>query len=391
THPVSGTTASILIETPRTTVADLSARVSILQNTLITDGNDEPLSGALTASVIHFSGGNTEALQSFPGGLTAQLTGGSGGIEEGPFITAGFVSIEIRDESGKQAERFDPPIVVTMELTSGQTDSTGKRIVTGDIVPIWSYDEQTGRWKQEGKGIISGPNSNGRLYVEYTVRHLSFWQLGWFMRNHCLKSRKIVLDGWPEEYGGVYLTFSAAGYWRDTHVWGNNWTYLFHAPGFPVTIGAYAGGPRGTFLGSWTGRRLCEGGDLILPVQIPAALQNRMGKRIIHVSGICPGQERLDVRPTVPIWYRKETEANWTYAGMLKDGVLTINGLIFGQKYLFATRYEGQWYEAGFEINSDSTLLIPEYSDRIHLDQIDGNHIYYSVDLPDSICDELNR
>jgi hypothetical protein len=389
-NPITGTAASIVVETLPETPTDPTVQVEIDQNTVILDAGGEPLSGQLTTSVVYFDGESTESLESFPGGFTVNVQDNPEGEDEGSFVTAGFVAVDIQDENGNEAESFTQPVTIVMELADGQTDPDGNLVEVGDIIPIWSYDEETGEWTYEADGVVAGPNANGKLYVEYQVTHLSYWNLDWFW-NSCFQSRKIIFDGWLAEYGGLYLVLSGNGFWHDAYVWGDNWIIFYLAPDFPLDIKAYAGGPGGIPVDEWTGQLLCADGDLVLDVDVPEEISDNMGSRTFHITGACENQGDLEVRPTTPVWFRKTTETSWTYAGMLEDGVLTINGLVLGQAYVFATSYEGEWYEAGFTIGTDYTVLIPEYADQIHLEKIEGDDIYYTVDLPQSVCDELNE
>lgn len=391
TNPTTGTTAPIVVETVPETLTDVTAQVDIDPNTVIYDAGGQALSGQLSTSVVYFDGESTESLESFPGGFTVNVPNNPEGEDDGTFITAGFVAVEIQDQNGNQAETFSQPVTITMELGDGVINpSTGQPVVLGDVIPIWSYDEETGQWSYEADGTVQGPNANGKLYVEYQASHLSYWNLDWFW-NNCYQSRKIIFDGWLAEYGDLYLVLYGNGFWHDAYISGDNWIILYYAPNFPLNIKAYAGGPGGVFLGEWTGQMLCGSGELTLPVQVPDAIKNKTGSRVFHITGICQNQQDIEVRPTAPIWYRLVSSSSWKYAGLLKDGVLTINGLVFGQSYVFATSYENEWYESAFEIGSDFTDLVPEYADKIHLEKIEGNHIYYSVDLPNDVCDKLNN
>lgn len=391
------TTSSIQVQTPAETASQVSAQVNISENTVIKDASGTPLQGTLNTSVTFFNGQGENVLPSFPGGLTCQVNADENGApNEGNFITAGFLAVDITDDNGRQAENFDQPVEFIMEIAEGmQNPETGMLVKLGDIVPAWSYNDETGEWKYEGKGAVEGPNENGKLFVRVAAIHLSYWNLDWFS-NSCSYSRKIIFQNWLGAYGNIYLTFkgsgNASGWWHDAYIYnGDNWIELLNAPTFPVDIIAYAGNSAGIELGRWENVTLCGESELLLDVTIPAAILSHMGEKTFHITGICPNDKQLAVRPTAPIWYKRDDMSSWLYAGMVVDGVITVGGINFGDKYYLTTQYEGEWYEAAFEIGENLTNLVPEYADKITLDNVDGDHIFYTIILSEEVCDELNN
>lgn len=154
--------------------------------------------GDVVLEVAHFDSQETEALDSFPGGFSAQIensgdinTTAIGGVQGSGgdinFVSAGFVAVELRDKTtGEKITKFDSstPLTITMNidpqaqfpLANGET----RAVATGDIIPVWSYDSDTGKWRYEGKGTVSDPGGNGVLAVTYKVTHLSYYNLDWW-------------------------------------------------------------------------------------------------------------------------------------------------------------------------------------------------------------------
>lgn len=74
-----------------------------------------------------------------------------------------------------------------LELTFGQTatvilplsvtqNSNGQALAVGQTVPLWSLDESTGLWEQEGDGmVIDWDESPTGLAVQGSVSHFSWW------------------------------------------------------------------------------------------------------------------------------------------------------------------------------------------------------------------------
>jgi len=146
--------------------------LKVTQGTKIKDEEGEVLTGNLTTNITNFNNQSRESLNSFPGGLFANVTGQTGESKDVIFIPAAFVSVEITDESGKNAKTFDKPVEVSLQIPGDtynpETDTT---IRNGDILPIWNYDEEKATWLYYTGGTVSGPDENGNFDIPFTVTH----------------------------------------------------------------------------------------------------------------------------------------------------------------------------------------------------------------------------
>lgn len=160
-----------------------NAKVSIPKGAKLTAADGTEVSGALKVTVTSFDAGATEV---FPGGLdvvaaSVPNAGGSSGEQAVNMISAGFVSIDIEDEDGKRVKNGD--FNVTMNVTNATNPETGNPVKAGDIIPIWSYDESTGKWTYEGDGIVV--DNNGMLEVTTSTKHLTYYNLDYWRAPRC--------------------------------------------------------------------------------------------------------------------------------------------------------------------------------------------------------------
>ncbi len=212
------TTAEVVIATTSipttTTAADGSTatgsgtvEVTIPAGTGLKTIDNRPVTGALTATVTYHNPIDASSLATFPGGMTVQETPGGVpltllAVDPAPanFISGGFTSIEIVDSNGNEVRNFDTPIVITMTVPQNLANpETGFPITAGDIVPLWSYDTDSGKWTvhyaADGTTIIKGivgdgdgdgfvdvpPAMNGTDWlVAFPTTHLSYFNLDWF-------------------------------------------------------------------------------------------------------------------------------------------------------------------------------------------------------------------
>jgi hypothetical protein len=186
-------------------------KVTLYSGTMMSDRNGNQLNGELSATLVHFDPAVESTLDAFPGGLDVTTN-----EESGYFISAGFIALEITDESGRKAENFeneslDIEMIINPEIINPETSIP---IQTGDEIPLWSYDIETGIWSFE-KNIIVQDGQNGPM-VKTHLEHLSYWNLDWFSTATCRRKTlhfvgdETITGSWPfsisVKYGGYKKT-----------------------------------------------------------------------------------------------------------------------------------------------------------------------------------------
>jgi len=101
--------------------------------------------------------GDKELGNIMPGGLIADASNNNTVV----LGTLGMMAVELRDGDGRK-----------LQLKSGKKATLEFPVVTAykpNEISLWSFDENKGRWKEEGKAILSGDK-----YIA-EVSHFSFW------------------------------------------------------------------------------------------------------------------------------------------------------------------------------------------------------------------------
>jgi hypothetical protein len=82
----------------------------------------------------------------------------------------------VRLHPGRSAARAGrrPEAVIEMPLHASQA-LDGSPLVAGGTMPVWSLNEATGLWTQEGEGTIVASASSTGLALRATVNHFSWW------------------------------------------------------------------------------------------------------------------------------------------------------------------------------------------------------------------------
>lgn len=217
-----------------------NAKTEIIVPENLRDERGDLIEGKVTLDVAHFNSEESDGLNSFPGGFTAQLDNPSdvlatpiegGGTGEAPasvvFKSAGFVAVELKDADGKNITKFNnnTPIKITMAIDPKakfqESDGTTRAVKAGDIIPVWSFDADSGKWKYETEGtVIAG--SDGKLTVSHDATHLSYYNLDWFTAANCTSTINFTTSSGAPYTGRLYGQVIAEG---------NGWSHSVSYPG----------------------------------------------------------------------------------------------------------------------------------------------------------------
>ena len=127
--------------------------------------------------------------RSFPGRFEGVRPDG----QRAPLLTYGTTEFVLT--AGGQPVQLKPGAKATVELpifTALHRDGTA--VKAGDTVALWSLDERTGRWIEEGAGtvVVAGGPSGFALRAE--VQHFSWWNVDHFAYDPAYPKPKCMVD-----------------------------------------------------------------------------------------------------------------------------------------------------------------------------------------------------
>jgi hypothetical protein len=385
-------------------IANVNASMLIPKGTALYDANGNPLKGNITASIVYFNNKSEESLSAFPGGFT--VTTNEGGVKnEGVFLTAGFFELTIKDAYGTEAKTFvskslkkintddvTKPLTI-IEIAKGTMNpETNAEVKAGDSIDVWSLDNNTAVWNQELKAKIYGPNDNGNFYVQFGINHLSPYNCDWRWW-WCPQGATINVIGKPAGYPIRMVVIGSWGMYYDyISLTDNSYTFRWIPMGIPAVVIAYDG-CRSTELGRVYIGDLCSG-TYNLSVNIPTV---PVIEYIVYAEGFCSCNSDIIVRTNgIPIWYRDyyACASSWVYAGFINNGSLNIPSIIKGNKYIYATWFNGAWYAIGATVYDDRAEIDAGISTQnIIYSQIYRNDAYtylrFRGQLSTSICKDF--
>jgi hypothetical protein len=373
----TGAAATTIVTTPNASTEAVS--VQIPAGTQFKDKDGNVLTGTAEATLVHFDNQNPASLAAFPGGLAVNAAKDVNGtdIGAGQFTTMGFLALDMTI-GGKEVKNFSGTgIQVSMELNEGSINpETGNPVAIGDQLPIWSLNETDGSWVREKVGTVSG--TAGNLKLVYTQNHLSYWNLDYHYGPRCTKTALITFAGVtaPGNYFVEMVNATTNQVFRSFSLYlANGQTIGFNnAPAFNVYFRVSAGLTyycAGGFVGKTNTFPLCGGAVTATFNATPPAPAPVLNV-IVTVSGNCPNNPNVIIRPNAAVYYRKTGCPYWLPAGALVGGVF--------QSALFAA---GQTYDfkaiVGTTTIAQSTVLIPATAVGTYRLDIRGT-------IPTSLC-----
>jgi hypothetical protein len=203
-----------LIETNTDDNTQNRTRLIIPAGTRMKDKNGDEINSSNVDIKVRYLDPNTDAIHGFPGGvnpndvLDKEGKEIDGGVN---FISSGLMQIQMKG-GDKIVKNFSKPISAEMELRAEQSNPiTGEKIKEGDIIPLWSRDDESGIWQAEGNATVL--SLNGKLVAKFEMNHLSCWNLS-FIYNYEGNSNplNIIFDAPWESYSGDFkITMYTSG------------------------------------------------------------------------------------------------------------------------------------------------------------------------------------
>jgi hypothetical protein len=131
-----------------------------------------------------------------PGNLSAVRTDGRGAV----LATFGMIGVELATPAGEPLQ-LAPGSSATIRVPL----TPEFRAAAPPTIPLWHFDEQKGRWIEEGQASLEGFAYVGE------VSHFSFWNLDLPFVPLILKGRVIAEGGSPVVHGEVRATIVSGG------------------------------------------------------------------------------------------------------------------------------------------------------------------------------------
>lgn len=347
------------------------AEITLQPGTQVRDATGATINtNNVSVQVVQYTTETTASLQSFPGGFGAEnVAMNNGSTTDGDFITGGFVAIDM-EADGKAVKSFSKPIQVSVGINPDLTSpETGETIKVGDKIPTWSYDSNTGQWKEEGSAtVVKG--SDGKLTATFEASHLSYWNLDWYFYGSCSNSGGTVKFNVSSNvssnvnsydyYGVVYLVDRFNRKYYYTQMWdfdvrnGNTNNGLYRAirgNGNRLQIMVYSR-RNGQLLGSTSVFDACATSSMPITLNVPSP--PTYIDVDIDFTAKCTNK-KLNIKPSTWLDLFGISGGGYAYA-YARSGQASLR-VIEGQTYNFYTYYNNSVYTGRVTINKNSSVI----------------------------------
>lgn len=111
----------------------------------------------------------------FPGRFAGTPAGAAAGAA--PVAIVSFGTAEFVPTQGGQKLQVAPGKAVIIEIPMyADRNTDGSAVRLGQVIPLWSLNESTGVWLQEGTGtVVASPSSPTGLALRASVSHFTWW------------------------------------------------------------------------------------------------------------------------------------------------------------------------------------------------------------------------
>ncbi len=331
------------------------------------DGN-QLAGGAVEVSLTHFDSEQESSTNAFPGGFMPRSVIGPDGSEEEVFFnTAGFASINM-NVGGSKVKSFSDPVTVHMTLSDDvyNTD-TEAAISVGDVVPIWSYEVETGQWVYEQEATIV--EEEGELALSFDITHLSWYNVdfygyrcSWWSANGGVN----ILDASGSStntgaYRRVYCELVFAHNNRPVSYWAGKTYYLYpgqnlhfyNAPRYACKFRIYDGYSR-----YYKGNLITET-STFYPCDNTVNLTMPSGffPEPITFKGTATCPNGTVEKPSFYVYYKPTGTYYWRYLTYVRSGEAATTRLQVGETYDFYTYFNRRVYLTTYTIEQQNNVL----------------------------------
>lgn len=345
------------IETTPTATTPQAATITIPSGTQMLDANKQLINaGSVKASVVYYGTTEKEGLKAGRNLMVATNPIGPNNQQingEAIFIYAGTVSINIT-AGDKQVKHFSKPITVEVDLNPEMLNPLTEQLIkAGDVIPVWSRNEETGQWAHEGSTTVT--TAGGKLKAVMYVNHLSDWA-PLFTSITQTVTPIVTFTPFTSIVNYVGYNFSLLYRPLDFIVWRSpllNWSFNLPnlvSPRF-FRVGPYQDSDEDSMLGEYD----LSGGNQTISLPAPAA--SNLIDTEISVNAVCTNK-KVTIKPDDTWVVLKDVTDNTTTEQLVSNGKLDLK-LKDGHEYTVTAIYDGKSYTSpNIKIDKNTTINV---------------------------------
>ena len=146
----------------------------------LVDTSGNPVSGSVEVALTPVDVSDVNARDAFPGSFAAADNNGDSGV----LLSFGVAEYHLTQGGERLQLAAGKQATLTVPIYIDEY-SDGSSVTAGDHIPLWSLDETSGQWIQEGMGtVVADSNSPTGLGFEMIVGHLSWYNCDDFVETY---------------------------------------------------------------------------------------------------------------------------------------------------------------------------------------------------------------
>jgi len=344
-----------------------SADVNIPADNVFKDvsGNDIN-SGDLILQAVYFDGSNDEASRASNNSNIGSLLDENGETSTN-VVLAPLATVDVNmSVGGVEVKEFDIPIEIIMDVNEEMINpNTGVKVAVGDEINIYSTSDDS-NWSYLGKEAIK--SEGGQLYISFSTNHLSTFSAA-SKSDTCPDNAIIKLpnggNGFATVYNGKFITSQGAIY-PTVGVKNGDLLSLTNAPLGNASLVLVTSAGNSVTIEDLT---WCNGGTPIEGVNVDGLLVPGVTVNL-NISARCSSTSSI-VPNEVKVFVDYNGNGVYTSVGLIKNGKISIPGIVLGQTYEMKVVYDGQSGFGSYTFSSENEDIL-------------------DYDLPGDVCAELN-
>lgn len=205
-----GDTTSFAAHAGADITAANGASVALMADSFV-DADGQPVTGSIDVTMTSVDVSNPATLAAFPGDFDGIDTAGSAT----PIISLGTTHFAFTQAGQPVQLAASATADINIPIFSDSYQN-GNPVTVGDSIPLWSLNEATGIWQQEGSGtVVAEAKSPTGLALSATVTHFSWWNCDVTMN---AVQVRIAVSGSGQGSSVISATASGDLGWRPTSV-----------------------------------------------------------------------------------------------------------------------------------------------------------------------------
>lgn len=331
------------------------------------DGNDIN-SGDLNLQAVYFDGSNDDASRASNNGNVGSLLDENGETSTN-VVLAPLATVDVNMfVGGVEVKEFDIPIEIVMDVNEEMINpNTGVKVAEGDEINIYSTSDDS-NWSYLGKETIK--NQGGKLIISFSTNHLSTFSAA-FKVDTCADGKATLKlpndgNGFAAVYFGKFIT-SGGAIIPTVGIKNGDLLSLVNAPSgnASLVLEPYFGDGNSVTIEDLT---WCNDGT-------PTEAENTADAAVegvtvnLNISAKCPSGTSAIIPNEVKVF----VDYNGVYksVGVIKNGKISIPGIVLGQTYQMKVVYDGQSGYGSYTFSSENVDIL-------------------DYDLPGEVCTQLN-